>query len=105
VPNSHPDDSPVSWGRFEVSMRALDERLDALFDQNKGQALLLDRYGDELAAAEENRRSLASTIDHMSSRAEERKQRTWTLVTLLLTGLALPLILSALAILFHLKGR
>jgi uncharacterized coiled-coil protein SlyX len=103
VPNSHPDDQPVSWGRFEVTVRSMDERLDALRDQASAQAVLLDHYSGSLAAAEESGRSLSGQFDRLSKQVEERKQRTWTLITILLTGLALPLLLALLTIVFHLR--
>ena len=104
MPNSHPDDSPVTWGRFEVTIGALDDRLDALRDQANAQGLLLDRYGESLASAEEARRSLSDRVALLRKQVDERKQRTWTLVTIVLTGLALPLMLTGVSILLHLRN-
>jgi tRNA splicing endonuclease len=104
VPNSHPDDQPVTWGRYSAEMEAFDDRLAALRDQNQAQSILLERYGDSLATAEENRRSLSERVDLLRKQVDERKQRIWTLVTIILTGLALPLLLTSVTVFFHRHG-
>jgi hypothetical protein len=70
------DADPVTWGRFAESQRRLDER----FRQIEEQFTLL--------------------TDTLS----KRKDRSWQLVTVVLTGILVPLIVTgALALIHHLK--
>jgi hypothetical protein len=76
MPNSHPDDQPVSWGRFAEYQQRLDERFAIIEGQLKA----------------------------IADVTTQRKSRQWTVTITVLAGLLLPLGVTAiLAVLHHVR--
>lgn len=92
MPNSHPDEAPVTWGRFEVTVAELRERIGTIeleARQREGLPTRIER--------------LRLDVDQLKADMGKRKDRTWTLVTMLLTGLVLPLIVIGITVALHLR--
>lgn len=80
MPNNHPDDQPVSWGRYSVTMDGIEARLGSV-----------ERTVSGWQQKEETQRT-------------EHRTRTWQVILALVSGLVLPLVVVGIIALLHLKG-
>jgi hypothetical protein len=104
MPNGIGDDAPVSWGRFTVTVESVTGRLADLENQNDRQFARIETNERAVTTADENRRALAAQVSQLAATMETRRQRTWTLVTILLTGIALPIMVSLILVWLHVRN-
>jgi Flp pilus assembly protein TadB len=104
MPDGRPDNEPVTWGRWNEAHTALISRVSDLEEQNRRQFARIEADERAVASAEENRRDLSEQVARMREQDESRRGRTWTLVTILLTSLALPLLVVLITVWFHLRS-
>ena len=91
MPNSHPDDQPVTWGRYAEAQTTVQRRLDKLDESTGAQSTRI----------ETNERTLANVKDRFEQlygQYNQRRQRSWSLGTILLASLLLPLLVTAISI-------
>jgi Flp pilus assembly protein TadB len=103
MPNGRRDDEPVLWGRWNEAHTALEDRVSDLEGQNRSQFARIEADERAVASAEENRRALAEQVDRLRADSEARRGRTWTLATILLTSLAMPLLVVLVTVWLHLR--
>jgi hypothetical protein len=103
MPNSHGDESPVTWGRFTATIDALAARITGLEDQNERQFTRIEGAERAAATAEENRRTLAAQVTGLTAHDETRRQRTWSLTTTILASAVLPVLVSLILVWLHVK--
>ena len=103
MPNAHPDESPVTWGRWNEAHQGVLHRLDALEHDTAEQYLRIEANERLVASAEENRRTLATRVTEMAAQVESRRSHVWTLATLVLTSLVLPILVVLLTVWLHLN--
>jgi len=90
VPNSHPDEAPVTWGRWQEAHQALLARVTRL-------EAALGALGDPAATHQR----LQEEIDRLREGGEHRRNRAWTLVTLCLAGVAAPILVALITVGLH----
>jgi hypothetical protein len=78
MPNSHPDEAPVSWGRYETTVAAINARIATL----EG--------------------TVAAWQDQQSTQETAHKTRIWQAALAIVTGLVLPLTVIGIVALVHL---
>lgn len=83
MPNSHPDESPVTWGRYQAAHDALEARVAGC-----------EAATSRLPGIETDLASLKET-------AGRRRERSWALWSLILAGLALPVLVILIGILIN----
>jgi len=103
MPNARPDDQAVTWGRWQEAQRAVLHRLDGVESDTAEQFTRIEATERSVATAEENRRTLAIRVDGIVGQIESRRSRIWTLATILLTSLLLPLLVVFLTVWLHLR--
>lgn len=103
MPDGHYDDDPVKWGRWNEAHTALTDRVADLEDQNKRQFARIEADERAVATAEENRRDLEEKVTALGTSIESRRSRAWTLTTILLTSLAMPLLVVLVTVWPHLR--
>ena len=83
MPNSHPDDAPVTWGRWQAEHQALAGRIAGL---ETATARLPGLEGD---------------VSQIKTQLGRRRDRSWALWSLILAGLALPVLVLLIGVLIH----
>ena len=88
--NSHPDNMPVTWGRYIVAHTALESRI-----------AVLEAGIQRLGASGARYDRMQQDIDQLTARAGQRKEHTWRLITILLTSLIMPTLILLVGIWLH----
>lgn len=81
MPDGQWDREPVTYGRWAEAHQALTNRVTRLEEQ-----------AGATAGAAIERTQMADQITELRGTMDARRNRTWTLATLILAGLALPVI-------------
>lgn len=92
MPNGIGDDAPVSWGRFTATVTALEDRLAGLEGAARERVGLVTRVD-----------GLRRDMDHLTNSFGRRRDRTWTIACLVLTGLVMPTVITLLGIWLHIR--
>jgi hypothetical protein len=96
MPNGQWDDKPVTWGRYNEAQTNVQRRLDSLGET-------IGSQGARVESTERTIDTVKERVDRFSSQFDERRKRTWSLGTILLASLLLPLLVTAISIWAHLR--